>query len=303
MINIGNYDYFKDDAGNLKAVNLSTGEVTDAVEQRVPIGSSITTPDMKEAYREYRKIQEKNQYRKMANKELGNFFFIPNYENFSDLLPQTVVRLIFLNTFADYETNRLILKKDIPMMHKDLIHVLKISKAAVSNFWKEVCPKYITETENGLMFTNTDVFLKRKLKQRGNYIPLHKLYIKGIRTLYNATETSNHKHLGYIFQMLPYINIEFNLLCYNPLETELEKVQLMSLANFCTEIDYNVSNLNRLMQIYKKLRFDVNGIRERFCSFSYDGIDRTQSTIAVNPHVLYNGSDYRKVGVLGAFCR
>ena len=103
--------------------------------------------------------------------------------------------------------------------------------------------------------------------------------------------------------MLPYINIEFNLLCYNPLETELEKVQLMSLADFCAEIDYNVSNLNRLMQIYRKLRFEVNGIQERFCSFSYDGIDRTQSTIAVNPHVLYNGSDYRKVEVLGAFCR
>ena len=303
MINVGNYDFFKDDAGTLKAVNLSTGEVIDAVEQRVPIGSSITTPDMKEAYREYRKMQEKNQYRKMANKELGDFFFVPNNQDFSDLLPQTAVRLIFLNTYADYGTNKLMLKKDTPMMRRDLMRVLKISKAAVSKFWQEVSTKYIIETEDGLMFTNTDVFLRRKLKQRGNYIPLHKLYIKGVRKVYNSTEANNHKHLGYIFQMLPYINLEFNLLCYNPLETDLDKVQLMSLADFCKEIDYNVSNLNRLMLIYRNLRFDVNNIQERFCSLAYDGIDRTKSTIAVNPHILYNGSDYQKVEVLGAFCR
>lgn len=302
MINVGNYDYFKDDAGNLKAVNLSTGEVIDAVEQRVPIGSSIMTPDKRVAYKEYKKIQEKNQYRKITNKDLGNFFFIQNNEDFTDLPPQTVVRLIYLNTFADYETNNLMLKKDTPMQHKDLTKILKISKSAVSNFWHEVSPKYIIENEYGLMFTNTDVFIKKHLKRR-NYISYQKFYNRGIRKLYKATTPNNHKHLGYIFQMLPYINLEFNLLCYNPLETDLEKVQLMSLADFCKEINYNVSNLNRLMQIYKRLRFDANGIQERFCSFSYDGIDRTQSTIAVNPHVLYNGSDYRKVEVLGAFCR
>ncbi len=303
MIDIGNYEYFQDDKGLLKAINRSTGEIVDAIEQRVPIGSSVKTPDMKEAYRGYQRIQEKNQYKQAVQSELGrNFFFIPHNENFIDLLPQTAVRLMFLNTYADYETNKLMLKKDIPMIRKDLMQVLKISKAAVSNFWKEVSPKYIIETENGLMFTNTEVFFKKKLKRR-NYIPLHKLYIKGIRKLYAATDVDNHKHLGYIFHMLPFINLEYNLLCYNPFETELNKIQLMSLSDFCRAINYNVSNLNRLMQIYKKLRFDVNGMKERFCSMSYDGIDRTTSTIAVNPHILYNGSDYHKVEVLGAFCK
>lgn len=299
---VGNYEYFTDDEGLLKCINRSTGEVSDAVEQIVPIGTSVMTPDMRAAYIEYKKRKEENKYRKAANKDLGNFFFVQSNENFSKLSPQTTVRLIYLNTFADYETNRLMLKRNTPMQHKDLIEVLKISKAAVSNFWHEVCPKYVIEDESGLMFTNTEIFIKKRLSRRV-YIEYQKFYNKGIRKLYDETEPSKHKHLGYIFKMLPYINFEYNLLCYNPNESQLEKLHLMSLADFCKEINYNVSNLNRLMQIYKNLRFDSNGIQERFCSFSYDGIDRSKSSIAVNPHILYNGSDYRKVEILGAFCK
>jgi len=299
---VGNYEYFTDDEGLLKCINRSTGEVSDAVEQIVPVGTSVMTPDMRAAYIKYKKRKEENEYRKVANKDLGHFFFVQHGENFSKLSPQTTVRLIYLNIFADYVTNRLMLKRNTPMQHKDLIEVLKISKAAVSNFWHEVNPGYVIEDENGLMFTNTDIFIKNRLKRR-TYIEYEKFYIKGIRKLYDTTEPSKHKHLGYIFQMLPYINLEYNLLCYNPSETELDKIHLMSFADFCHEIKYNVSNLNRLVQIYKNLRFDINGIQERFCSFSYDGIDRSQSIIAVNPHILYNGSDYRKVEILGAFCK
>ena len=129
---VGNYEYFTDDEGLLKCINRSTGEVSDAVEQIVPIGTSVMTPDMRAAYREYKKRKEENEYRKAANKDLGQFFFVQHGENFSKLSPQTTVRLIYLNTFADYVTNRLMLKRNTPMQHKDLIEVLKISKAAVS---------------------------------------------------------------------------------------------------------------------------------------------------------------------------
>ena len=103
--------------------------------------------------------------------------------------------------------------------------------------------------------------------------------------------------------MLPYINLEFNVLCKNPLETDLERIEPLSLKEFCAEIGYDTSQINRLLNIYRKLTFDVKGKQENFCAFVFDGINRNKSKIFINPNVLYNGSNYRRVKILGMFCR
>ncbi|MGN0394923.1 MAG: hypothetical protein ACI4EF_06135 [Coprococcus sp.] len=108
--------------------------------------------------------------------------------------------------------------------------------------------------------------------------------------------------LGYIFKMLPYINLEYNVLCKNPLEQNLENIEFMSLAEFCHAIDYDISQLSRLLKIYKSLTFEVKTKQERFCAFVYDGLDRGSARIFINPHILYNGSSYSQVKVLGKFC-
>ncbi len=302
--NIGNYEYFIED-GALKAVNRSTGEVVDAVEQRVPTGSIIITPESREAYQRYKQLKAKNEYKKSANNELGAFYFLSYSEQFSDISPQSAARLIFLNTFSDYETNTLFISNrngKTPITRKDLSDILGISKALVSNFWHEVSPKYISESAEGLLTTNTGIFHRCKLP-KGKYMNLQKLYINGIRKLYRETDASKHKHLGYILQMLPYINIEFNILCKNPFEENLDNIQPLTISEFCDIIGYDSSHLNRLKKIYYDLRFEVKNKRERFCSFVYDGIHSDDVRIFVNPRILYNGSDYRKVEVLGVFCK
>lgn len=295
---IGNYDYLKTKQG-LKAVNRSTGEVTDAVERKFPVGSTVITPERKKAYNQY---TAKNETKRVINSVLGHFFFIPRDEDFADLLPQTVTRLIYLNTFIDYDTNRLMLSQRTPMRRADLVEVLGISKAAVSQFWKTTSPKYIKETEDGLMFTNRNVFVKRKL-QKNTYNPMMKFYINGIRTLYRSTDISNHKHLGYVFKMLPFVNTEYNILCHNPDESDLHSIRSLSFGEFCESIGFDVSHLDRLLKIYKNLRFDVNGEQERFAAFTYDGFNKGDMQIFVNPRIMYNGSDFNKVEVLGVFCK
>lgn len=296
------YEYLIDNSGDTKAVQRSTGEVVEAVWMLVPIGSKVYTPESLDSRNEYLQQQKNNDLRKASNKELGKFFFVYHNEDFRDLSPQTVTRLIYLNTYIDFDSNKLMLTKHTPMMRKDLANVLGVSKAAVTKFWSEVCPKYITEQDDGLIFTNTEIFIKRKLNHNGGYIPYEKFYINGIRTLYKATDVSNHKHLGYIFKMLPYINLEYNVLCKNPLEQNLENIEFMSLAEFCNAIDYDVSQLSRLLKIYKSLTFEVKTKQERFCAFVYDGLDKGSARIFINPHILYNGSGYSQVKVLGKFC-
>lgn len=282
------------------AINTNTGEILDTMTVTVPIGSHIYTPEQQEAHNKQQEILLNRTIRENANRELGNFFFVHNNSNFSDISPATLTRLIYLNTYLDYENNQLMLGKNVPMYRKDLINILGISKAATSRFWNEVSPEYITESEIGLIFTNNNFFLRGKLdkSQKSDFYRYRKFFINGVRKLYKSTDTSNHKHLGYIFKMLPYINIEYNVLCYNPLETYYEKISLMTLKDFCEIIGYNVNNIGRLLSIYKHIRFHDG---ERFCKFVNDGINRIESEIFINPRVLYSGSDYRKVEVLGIF--
>lgn len=303
MTNLEGYEYFKNENGETMAIETATGEIVDTFWTCLPVGSQIKTPDGVTIQRNYLQQKTQNHLKRIANSELGKFFFISNQEEFKDLLPQTVTRLIYLNTFIRYGDNKLMKTERTPMEKSDLAKILGVSKAAVTKFWKEVSPKYVEEKENNLIFTNTNVFIRRKLNQRGEFNPYQKFYINGIRKLYEATAVSQHKHLGYVFKMLPYINLEFNVLCRNPLETDLERIEPLSLKEFCDEIGYDTSQINRLLNIYKKLTFDVKGKQESFCAFVFDGIDRNKSKIFVNPNVLYNGSNYQRVKILGMFCR
>ena len=301
------YLYIRDFDGGSYAVNKLTGEVTRAVNALIPEGSNTFTPEQQKRYKE-KKAKEKAYYRqKDANKPLGRFYFIPNNEVFEDLTPETTTRLIFLNTFMDFaKGNILMLSKDKPMRRKDLQSVLNVSRATTGRFWSEVCPQYIQKTKDGLIVTEKNIFRigtlpKRNTEQWQTY---RKIFIKGVQTLYKQVEDpSKHKHLGYIFKMIPYVNVENNILCTDIFEPDLHKIQPLTILDFCNIIGYDYANVGRLLKIYKELLFDVNGHKERFCAFNYDGVDKAEMGIFINPNVLYSGSDYRKVEVLGAFCR
>ena len=131
---------------------------------------------------------------------------------------------------------------------------------------------------------------------------MQRFYRESIRQLYGATPKSKHHLLGIMFRSLPYINLEYNVLCKNPLENCLQDIELLSLADFCKLVGYPYMKLSRLRAEMKKLTFDVGGRKELFCSFVDAGLGAQNIQIFVNPHILYNGSDYKKVELLGKFC-
>lgn len=130
-----------------------------------------------------------------------------------------------------------------------------------------------------------------------------KIYKKGIRILFESVNKSEHKHLGYIFALLPYVNFEYNVLCKNPDEKDLNSIEPISLKDFCIMIGFDISHLNRLKKIYSAIRFNVDGEQRRFVAFVNDGTDIKRSTICINPRVLYSGSDYTKVEAYALFFR
>ena len=67
----------------------------------------------------------------------------------------------------------------------------------------------------------------------------------------------------------------------------------MSFETFCLIIGYTAKDLRRLRNIYHSITFDVNGTQERLVDIG--------SRIIINPKILYSGTDFRKVEVLGLF--
>lgn len=293
--------------GNYQAINESTGEIHDVEQTFVIKGSVIVPPEQQEEEREalmrkieYWKRKQQRELRKTRNLPLGNFFFVVSDADFSDIMPEVIAKLVYLSTYMDYN-NQLMLTQRTPMKYNDLSVVLGVSNATVWRFWNAVSPKYIYKDKEGGLYVNGKIFKRGKMQTK-EYVMWQQCYINGIRTLYKALDMRNHKHFGYLFKLLPYVNVEHNILCWNPWEEDLDKIKPMTLFEFCEEIGYDYSHLDELLSIYRSMRFEVNGKHERFFAIVYDGRYRINARMFVNPRIMYNGNNYINVQNLGIFC-
>lgn len=284
---------------------MSTGEVKKTVILEVPEGSICYTPEQQEAYKERKQLEEERRMKAamlaMQSNDLGHFYFVSTEREYDYISPATFARLIYLCTYLRYDSSVLYLTKRTPMYEDDLAMVLDLSKNTVKSFLNEASA-YLSVLEDRRLSIETDAFYKGALPKE-QHSSFQKVYVDTVRKLYKTTPTNKHRYLGYIFLMLPYVNIEHNILCFNPEETDLESVRAITLLDFCHAINYDVNHAARLRREYAKIFFTINGREEKFCSFVFDGGNPNNSKIYVNPHVLYSGSDYAHVEILGAFCK
>lgn len=294
------YDYIQNDSGDLLAVGRATGEVLPAVTLTAPVGSIIYTPEDQKNHKEWKEHLQQRRKRRAQSSALGrNFYFLNRNVSFDGLSPATAARLVYLATYTSHYDNRLQRSERRLMQRKDLPSVLGVSPATADRFWKEVSPRYVMESDDGLLFTAKEAFVRGGISSES----YHRVWVDGVRQVYRKTDIKHHGHLGYIFQLLPYVNIEYNCLCHNIMETDSRELDFMTVAELCELIGYDQANFHRLKKVYRSIEFDVGGGRmERFCNFVYDGLDQSKAKIYINPHVVYSGTNYKQVEILGAFC-
>ncbi len=288
---MGRYIYEND-----TAIDTETGEILPLIDTKVIVGSKIISPALQESRRNFAVKRQRKQNKKLANEDLGDFYMILHENKIIELSPETAGRLIYLCTYLNY-SNEFMLNKNTRMMKKDLQKILDVSRQTVDNFWRDIKDVYVSESESGLILVCDDI-IRGRMDKGNTYF--QKLYITTIRNIYQATSKRNRKYLGYIYKLLPYINLEYNLVCKNPFEMDLDKIDTMSVGEICDVIGFEKSNFHRMVKILDKIELDINGRKELFVSY----VKNTRGTrFFVNPHILYAGSYYRKVEILGAFCR
>ena len=86
--------------------------------------------------------------------------------------------------------------------------------------------------------------------------------------------------------MIPWINRKYNIICNNIFETDIDKINPLSLGEFCDIIGYDRTNVTRLKKDLLSFRYENKRL---ICFMVCD--DMIKSTIYVSPHLYYSGSN------------
>lgn len=219
-------------------------------------------------------------------RSFGGFYF-SCYKNLLKLKldKQYMFRFMYLCTLMNYE-NKVEFGNakgdNVLALEKDLQEILKLSKRETINTKNELI-------KNKLIIVNADKTIsinnkyaikgdidKRKLKGSIRMMEL------GIQELYNKAKATEHKKLGLLIELLPYVNFTHNVLCKNPTETDIGKVDPLNLTEVMQLAEYK--NLNR----FKKdlLNLTVNDELVAKITETKHG-----KFIYINPRIFYKGNN------------
>lgn len=298
------YDEYLDDGGNKIYKDRTTGQEHKSIKQTVECieGSKIVVYTPKQLDVIDRKNQQKIE--RVRNRDL-NFYFVLSKDRRGTLEPQTIARLFYLATFLHPNDNILRYDDGTAIKRAEMAQLMRLSNSTLDSFLKEVSDRYIFRKLDGSIAISPDFFRGRMaghIKQ-GIDNSYQKVFIKSLRELYCQTPASKHRYLGYLFLLLPFINWEYNVLCWNADEKDINEIEPMSLSDFCKAIGYDDNggrNSQKLLNAYSKLKFTFRRKEMDVCAY-LDNITTGKKYFVINPDVIYRGHDRRKVEAFGVF--
>ena len=213
-----------------------------------------------------------------------------------DIEKQNISRVIYLATFIDYNTNQenLLIKhgqnyKIEPMSKKDIQNKLKLAVGPFNSFMRDV-------KKNGLLFEvdekfylSPEYFTKGKNNFRNKEYT--RIFIKPVQYLYEHTTPRQHGALSYVYQLIPYMNYETNIICSNPLETDFCKINKMPLKEVCAMLGLKTDRktIYRFKETLRKFYIKVDN--QKYYVFAYAVINGNIDYYVVNPLVVWGGSN------------
>lgn len=253
-------------------------------------------------------LEKRNKLQEFTS-SLGGFVHI-SYVNDELLFNKTnlkvadICRLIYLSTYLGHHirTNNMLVnyinaRKITPMSKDDMQKKLNLKDRAFSNFIREVKKENILIEEEGKYYLSEVYFKKGEYKKLENE-GYSRVFINTTRFLYENCKPTQHKILGYIFRLIPYIHYESNRICFNPSCEEFENVKEMNLKDICKLLGVSSEDGNRTKLKKKLLSFSIKYKGENCCLLAYNTItinNNTKEYFSVNPFVIYKGNDMNSI--------
>lgn len=196
----------------------------------------------------------------------------------------SLTKYIYLSTYIEYKTNRLISKNRRPITRYNIGRILNMSDRSVCYFLQEFREKDMIHLDsNGTIYMNNEYILKGTPKDKTGEYKYVKIYHKPIRELYEGMKSGDRKILSYIFLSIPYVNNTYNLICMNPSEVDLKLVKAPNTLELSHIWGYNETHVGTLKKKLQKLKISndldtvLNIISDR---------DKSKSKIIINPFLM-----------------
>lgn len=276
------------------AISQKTGEIITTIKA----DTTLLSPLDKKISKIRRDKEHEIAYRRIQTDVLGKFVLLRIQKILTNISAATLGRLTMLATFINYD-NKLMLTERKPMRKKFFPAVLNLSESAAKKFIAEIKGKYLIEKSNGLYLSKE--YYKGE-NQKFKRDAKTKLFIDTVQSMYYHMKPSKHKFFGMIIQLVPYINTEYNILCSNPDEKNIDNIKPLKITKLCELLNYDKTHTIKLIDNITGLLFEDDGFEQSLCSIAqFNNSGRTNYRIFVNPRIIYNGSDFNKVEVLCTF--
>lgn len=223
--------------------------------------------------------EEQTEFQQYLLNSYGSFYF-NFYKRFGNIEKQFLFRFIYLATFMNYD-NLLSNGKRL-LKESDLVDVLKLGK---TEFYKTknyfVDHNFIKIQENKTILVN-DKYCKKGRINKTKSIEVVRMFNDSIRELYEKATPKEHKKLALLIEVLPFINLKFNVICKNPKCEYEENIEPYSMSELCDKLGYDKTHASRLKKDLLKLKVNnelVIGIFEK----------ENGKSIYINPSIYYKG--------------
>ena len=210
----------------------------------------------------------------------------------------TAFRFIYLSTFMSYNDGY-ITHKDHKVDKHGLSAIFGVSANAFTTIYKTlVGHQLIMCDDKGYYYINPDYCYRGSIADNKQYRSGYtRVFIDSIRELYSkALDSREHKLLGRLILVLPYVNIYHNVICHNIKEKEMEKLVLPNSAELDSIL--HVSTRNSDKKIKELLEITVGG-RPAILNISHN----QAKMYAVNPSIYYGGTNLSQLQELDGYFR
>ena len=239
----------------------------------------------------YSKKKKKDEFSKYMNSNCGSFYF----NNYMKLLKKLnnntalLFRFLYLCTYADYDGYLKYGNYSYGVNHgymteKDFDEVFKMSKAMITKLKKELYDNNLIIKSkiddrliiNGSFYTRGELCL-------GDMLESSRVFDDGIKELYEKSNPREHKRIGVVIPLLPFLNKYHNILCNKPLERELKYIEPLTLREMCKIIGYDITNEDRLRKQLQNITVKNNPL------VAYVSHAKAKFFV-VNPALFYKGN-------------
>lgn len=246
-------------------------------------------------------VKKKNEFDDFKAEALGNFYF-NIYKNLLeiDIAPQYRFRFAYLCCFMNYENmiewgdakneNRL-------AVEKDLAEIWGLGKDELRYTKKALLEKGLISINNDEITINNNYCHKGKTSKKNLKSGGVRMFENGIKELYNSVNSKKHKVLDIFIKILPYVNYTHNIVCRNPTEKDIHKIEPMTMTEICELIGYKTT-ASAVSMLQKQL-LGLKIFKEDAILIVLRGNKRH---IYINPRIFYKGNDVKDLkGLINMF--